>query len=146
MNNILEAEMRRKSTTSFDGSHGMGDVTRTPCDATINITEYIEEYDGIEEASNNLMSQDNTQTAECCKHKSSAVTKIESLHEGTPKPLGNTHPPDYYSLEGSTNSEDKSDGDSGVSNSKYTIPINDCDEQGIKMAKIDKHGKLFTSL
>ena len=144
MNAIVDAQIRRPSTTSFDGSHGMGDVTRTPCDATINMI--LEEYDGLEEVSSNLMNHGNTQSDHCCKKKSSGDSAIDSMHEGYSKPLEYESPPDYYSKEMSTNSGDKSDGDSGVSNSKYTVPIKDCDEQGIKISQLDKNGKLFTSL
>ena len=136
-------EVRRHSVASFDGSYGMGDVTRTPCDATINITT---EYYDSEEVSSNLMNHDNAPSGECCKHKSARVSEINSTHGGYNTTIEYEKPPAYYSQEGSTNNDDRSDGDSGVSNSKYTISMDESDQHGVKMAKLDQNGKLFSSL
>ena len=37
--------MRRESFASYNGSYGIGDVTRTPCDASVDIEEQRDDYE-----------------------------------------------------------------------------------------------------
>ena len=133
--------MRRDSVVSFDGSHGMGDITRTPCDASINMTT---EYDGDEDMRSNQHNGSNKKEGKCCKEKKLGVSSVYSGYEAPSTPIEYSPPPAYNAEEGSTNSEDRSDGDSGVSNSKYTMQNNDREEQGIMMSEFYKNGKLVT--
>ena len=62
--------MRRDSVVSFDGSHGMGDITRPPCDASLNMTtEYDEEVD----MRNNQHNGSNKKEGKCCKKESQMI-------------------------------------------------------------------------
>ena len=111
----------------------MGDVTRTPCDASIDIED---RDDTFEEHNKHQQTPVAKKEGGCChSKKDDNFTKLENHSEN----LDYQRPPPYYSEESSSNSEDRSDGDSGVSNTKYAVANNDTEELGIMMSNF--HGK-----
>ena len=133
--------MRRGSDVSFDGSHGMGDITRTPCDASITMSD---EYDGVDDIQFNHNNEGYQKEGKCCKSKGNAIPSMYSKYEAPSNAMEYLPPPAYHYEDRSTSSEDRSDGDSGVSNSKYRTQNNENLEQGIMMSEFYRNDKLVT--
>ena len=132
--------MRRESFTSYTGSYGMGDVTRTPCDASIDIEDH---GDAIENQIENHQNPSQKKEGGCCHSKKNENFTNTSEYQDKSQNIDYQRPPPYYSEESSSNSEDRSDGDSGVSNTKYANK--DSEELGIMMSSFRGNEKLVTT-
>ena len=84
---------RRVSIISHDGSQGMGENTRTPCDASISMPP---EYDAVAHLDMERVEQVGSQAGHCCKKNSDS-----SINSSKP--------------------DEKLDEDSGISNSRDTL-------------------------
>ena len=127
--------IRRGSLASFDGSYGMGDVTRTPCDASIDIEDQRDTTDHTTHQQSPIAKKEGG----CCHSKKDESFTKNSEHEDQSKNHDYRSPPPYYSDDSLSNSDDRSDGDSGVSNAKYAVAHKDSEELGIMMSNF--HGK-----
>ena len=134
--------MRRDSFASYNGSYGIGDVTRTPCDASIDIEE---QRDDLEDRPAYQQNTTSKKEGGCCKSKKNQDFMKTSEYEDHSQHLEYQRPPTYFSEESSSNNEDRSDGDSGVSNSKYAVANNDKDELGVMMSSFHGNEKLVTT-
>ena len=92
---FCEEMPRRASMISHDGSQGMGENTRTPCDASISMPP---EYDAIAHLDVERVEQVSSKAGHCCQ-KNSDSSINSSKHD------------------------EKLDEDSGISNSRDTLPI-----------------------
>ena len=137
--NLFVASNRRESLVSFNGSDDMGSVTRTPCDATINMST---NYNLMEDTSSNQINPGRKKLGKCCKEKNLVASAMFSGFEADPVPFEYTPPPAYHSEERIINSEDKSSSNSGFSYYNQTEQKKELDEEGIRKSDSGQGRKL----
>ena len=99
----------------MDEGHGLGNVTRTPCDATIDIDS---ENDDVEDVSRLYDYSSNNEKGKCCKSDTPNIPDNTLEYQTLSQPLGYELPPEYHYEQSSSKNDDRSSSDSGVSRSK----------------------------
>ena len=127
----------------MDDGNGLGNVTRTPCDATIDINAECPEVEDISTL-HDYSSSD--KESKCCKSNSSNFPSALSKYQSLSQPLEYEHPPEYQFEESSSKGDDRSSNDSGLSNSKSRSRDEEYSRQGIELPALHRNEKLTTTI
>ena len=127
----------------MDEGNGLGNVTRTPCDATIDIND---EGHDVEDMSTLHDDNSNDKESKCCKSNSSNFPSALSKYQSISQPLEYELPPEYHYEESSSKSDDRSSNDSGVSHSKSRSRDEGYSRQGIELPALHRNEKLTTTI
>ena len=127
----------------MDEGNGLGNVTRTPCDATIDINS---ENDDVEDASSFYDYSPNNEKGKCCKNDTPNIPDNTLEYQTLSQPLGYELPPGYDYEESSNKSDDRSSSDSGVSRSKSRSREEDYIQQGIELPALHRNKQLNTTV
>ena len=127
----------------MDEGNGLGNVTRTPCDATIDINA---ECHDVEDISTLHDYTSNDKESKCCKSNSSNFPSGLSKYQALSQPLEYELPPEYDYEESSSKGDDRSSDDSGVSHSKSRSREEEYSRQGIELPPLHRNKKLTTTI
>ena len=127
----------------MDEGSGLGNVTRTPCDATIDINA---ECHDVEDISTLHDDTSNDKESKCCKSNSSNFPSGLSKYQALSQPLEYELPPEYHYEESSNKSDDRSSSDSGVSRSKSRSREEDYSQQEIELPALHRNKQLNTTV
>ena len=140
---ILAKQRKDSLYGSMDEGHGLGNVTRTPCDATIDIDS---ENDDVEDVSRLYDYSSNNEKGKCCKSDTPNIPAKTLEYQTVSQPLGYELPPEYHYEESSSKSDDRSSSDSGVSRSKSRSREEDYIQQGIELPALHRNKQLNTTV
>ena len=127
----------------MDEGNGLGNVTRTPCDATIDINS---ENDDVEDVSRFHDYSSNNKEGKCCKSDTPNIPAKTSKYQTFSQPMGYELPPEYDYEELSRKSDDRSSSDSGVSRSKSRSREEDYIQTEIELPALHRNKQLNTTI
>ena len=130
----------------MDEGNGLGNVTRTPCDATIDIdseNDDVEDVSRLYDYSSNYI---DNEKGKCCKSDTPNIPAKTLEYQTVSQPLGYELPPEYHYEESSNKSDDRSSSDSGVSRSKSRSREEDYSQQEIELPALHRNKQLNTTV